>query len=374
MALLRRGGGAVLLTCVFAVSTVLVMLPSAVSTTLSSPQFSSYLGVGAEQLRLDIPHAGDADEERFAQAQQVLAADPRVQAHSARVATRRMVTAADGTRLALPVVSGDHDDAPGRHVEGRSPREPDEIALSLLAADEAGVGVGDRLTVEVDGHEQALEVVGIYQDLTYGGLTAEGELSTAGEQVLWYVLAATPAPGEDPDALAAELAAALPGVRVSDADDYREQLLGPLADRMRTAAAGAVLASLALAVLLSAMTSRLWLAAEAGPLAIRGALGASPASLRAPYLSRMLLSLAGGVLLGAALTLTAGQGLLNLLLEGMFGGIQRLFSGTSRIPLLIDPLTTALALPLALVAAVTLTTLLVCRRIRTADVRTLTAD
>jgi putative ABC transport system permease protein len=374
MALLRRGGGTVLLTSMFAISTMLVMLPSAVSTTLSSPQFSSYLGVGAEQLRLDISHAGDADEQRFAQAQRVLAEDPRVRAHSARTATRQLVTAADGTRLALPVVSGDHDDAPGRHVEGRSPRAPDEVALSLLAADEAGVGVGDRLAVEVGGQEHSLEVVGTYQDLTYGGLTAEGELSPAGEQVLWYVLSATPAPGEDPDALAAELAAALPGVRVSDADDHREQLLGPLAERIRTAAGGAILAALALAVLLSAMTSRLWLAAEAGPLAIRSALGASPASLRTPYLTRMLLSLGAGALLGAALTLTAGQGLLNLLLEGMFGGIQRLFSGTSRIPLLIDPLTTALALPLALVAAVTVTTLLVCRRIRTADVRTLTAD
>lgn len=374
MALLRRGGGAVLLTGVLAVSTVLVMLPSAVTSTLSSPQFSSYLGLGAEQLRLDIPHAGAADEERFAQAQRVLAEDPRVQAHSARVATHHLVTAADGTRLALPVISGDHVDAPGRHVEGRSPREPDEIALSLLAADEAGVGVGDRLAVEVAGQERALEVVGTYQDLTYGGLTAEGRLSTAGEQVLWYVLSAAPAAGEDHDVLATELAAALPGVRVSDADDHREQLLGPLAERMRIAAGGAILAGLALAVLLSAMTSRLWLAAEAGPLAIRSALGASPASLRAPYLTRMLLSLAAGVLLGTALTLTAGQGLLNLMLEGMFGGIQRLFSGTSRVPLLIDPLTTALALPLALVAAVTITTLLVCRRIRTADVRTLTAE
>ena len=372
LALLRRGGGGVLLSGVFAVCTVLVLLPASFASSLSSPDFSSQLGVGGAQVRLDLQHAGPDDASRFAEAREALAADPRIAAHTARTTTRHLVTGADGVKIALPIASGEHENPPGRYAEGRGPRAADEIALSLLALDETGAAVGDELVVGTAAGERRLRIVGAYQDLTYGGLTAEAQLPSEGEEIQWYVLGATLAPGQDAAAVAADLARILPGVRVSEAAQYRAQLLGPLEERMAAASALAVLASLALAVLVAAMLARLWIAAETVPLAIRRALGTSPSALRAPYLTRMLLPLGLGLLLGTAITLTAGQGLMNLLLEGMFGGIERLFSGTSRIALDLDPLTMGLALPLA--AAVLASTLLACRGIRTADVRSLPAE
>lgn len=372
LALLRRGGGGVLLSGVFAVCTVLVLLPGSFASSLSSPEFSSQLGVGGAQVRLDLQHAGPDDASRFAEAREALAADPRIAAHTARTTTRHLVTGADGAQIALPIASGEHDDPPGRYAEGGGPRAADEIALSLLALDETGAAVGDELVVGTAAGERRLRIVGAYQDLTYGGLTAEAQLPSEGEEILWYVLGATLAPGQDAAAVAADLARTLPGVRVSEAAQYRAQLLGPLEERMAAVSGLAVLASLALAVLVAAMLARLWIAAETAPLAIRRALGTSPSALRTPYLARMLLPLGLGLLLGTAITLTAGQGLVNLLLEGMFGGIERLFSGTSRIALDLDPLTMGLALPLA--AAVLASTLLACRGIRTADVRSLPAE
>lgn len=372
LSLLRRGGGGILLSGEFAVCTVLVLLPASFATSLSSPEFSAHLGVGGAQVRLDLQHAGPEDASRFAQAREALAADPRVAEHTALVTTRNLVTAADGEELVLPIASGDHDDPPGRYVTGRGPRATDEIALSLLALEETGTAPGDELVVTTAAGERRLRIVGGYQDLTYGGLTAEAQLPSAEEEIQWYVLGATLDPGEDAAAVAADIAQELPGVRVSETEQYRAQLLGPLQERTAAVSGLAVLAALALAVLVTAMITRLWIAADAAPLAIRRALGTSPSALRSPYLTRMLLSLGLGLLLGAALTLTAGQGLMNLLLEGMFGGIERLFSGTSRITLDLDPLTAGLALPLA--AAVIVTTLLACRGIRTSDVRSLPAE
>lgn len=88
----------------------------------------------------------------------------------------------------------------------------------------------------------------------------------------------------------------------------------------------------------------------------------------------MLLSLLLGLGIGAALSLTAGQGLFNLLIEGMFGGMEHLFQGTSRIDLVIDPLVTGLAMPLLLGTVAALATLWACRRPRTAAVRSLTTE
>ena len=132
--------------------------------------------------------------------------------------------------------------------------------------------------------------------------------------------------------------------------------------------------ALLLAALLTVMIMRLWIAAEATPIAVQRALGTALATLRAPYLTRMLVTLAAGLLLGTGATRSLGQGLFNLLLEGLFAGPEHLFQGTSRVELVVDPLLTGLAQPLLLAGTVLAAALFTCRRLRTLEVRTLLAD
>src|SRR5699024_972676 len=338
MSLLRRGSSAPLLVTVFAVCTLLVMVPASIATTLSSPQFSTYFGLGAADVRIDLPHTGTDSPARFERAHRTLAEDPRVAEHSALVTTRHLIETAGGEQLGLAVSSGDRSATPGAYIEGRAPAGEGEIALSLLSLSEAGVSVGEKRPIQVRGQWSTREVVGSYQDLTNGGSTARGMLPADGEQVSGYVLGAVLTPGTEVAAVADDLSVQLPGARVVQTEATRSQLLGPLGERVRTAAALASSAAAALAALLAVMISRLWLATDAAALAVQRALGASPLTLRAPYLTRMLLSLLLGLGIGAALSLTAGQGLFNLLIEGMFGGMEHLFQGTSRIDLVIDPL------------------------------------
>src|SRR5699024_10028963 len=292
----------------------------------------------AADVRIDLPHTGTDSPARFERAHRTLAEDPRVAEHSALVTTRHLIETAGGEQLGLAVSSGDRSATPGAYIEGRAPAGEGEIALSLLSLSEAGVSVGEKLPIQVRGQWSTLEVVGSYQDLTNGGRTARGMLPADGEQVSGYVLGAVLTPGTEVAAVADDLSVQLPGARVVQTEATRSQLLGPLGERVRTAAALASSAAAALAALLAVMISRLWLATDAAALAVQRALGASPLTLRAPYLTRMLLSLLLGLGIGAALSLTAGQGLFNLLIEGMFGGMEHLFQGTSRIDLVIDPL------------------------------------
>ncbi|MGO1201459.1 MAG: FtsX-like permease family protein, partial [Dermabacteraceae bacterium] len=336
--LLRRGGSAPLLVTVFAVCTLLVMVPTSIATTLASPQFSAYFGLGAADVRIDLPYTGKDSTSRFESARSALAGDARVAEHTALVTTRHLVETDEGEELGLAVSSGDRSATPGVYTDGRAPRSEGEIALSLLSLAEAGVSVGDRLPIQVQGQWSELEVVGSYQDLTNGGRTARGMLPTEGEQVIGYVFGAAVVPGAETAAVAGGLSAQLTEARVSETEVYRTQLLVSVGERIDAAAALAAAVAVTLAALLAVLISRLWLATDAAPLSIQRALGASPLTLRAPYLTRMLVTLVLGLAVGAAFSLSLGQGLFNLLIEGMFGGMEHLFQGTSRIDLVLDPL------------------------------------
>lgn len=336
--LLRRGGSAPLLVTVFAVCTLLVMVPTSIATTLASPQFSAYFGLGAADVRIDLPYTGKDSTSRFESARSALAGDARVAEHTALVTTRHLVETDEGEELGLAVSSGDRSATPGVYTDGRAPRSEGEIALSLLSLAEAGVSVGDRLPIQVQGQWSELEVVGSYQDLTNGGRTARGMLPTEGEQVIGYVFGAAVVPGAETAAVAGGLSAQLTEARVSETEVYRTQLLVSVGERIDAAAALAAAVAVTLAALLAVLISRLWRATDAAPLSIQRALGASPLTLRAPYLTRMLVTLVLGLAVGAAFSLSLGQGLFNLLIEGMFGGMEHLFQGTSRIDLVLDPL------------------------------------
>src|SRR5699024_1156749 len=132
--------------------------------------------------------SGPDSARRLPAVQEALAADPRFAEHSGLVTTRHLVSGPDGEDVALPVDRGDHESLPVTYAEGRAPRAPDEIALSLLALIETGTAVGDTLEIEAEGQRRELTVVGAYQDLTDGGITAKGQLSEDGAPVLRYSL------------------------------------------------------------------------------------------------------------------------------------------------------------------------------------------
>ena len=81
-----------------------------------------------------------------------------------------------------------------------------------------------------------------------------------------------------------------------------------------------------------------------------------------------------GVVVGTLAANTLGQGLFNLMFEGMFGGFESLGQGTSRIDFAVRPLLTYLVLPAALLVAVALATMASSRSISAASISTLTTE
>jgi putative ABC transport system permease protein len=192
--------------------------------------------------------------------------------------------------------------------------------------------------------------------------------------VMWYMIGIQLAPGaQATDVVAAHADRVAPGT-IADIAQWRAQTLGPIAGQITVTAIVSAFVALALAVLMTALFTRMLLARDVEQIAIQRALGADDPGLRRQYLTRVLLVLVLGVVVGTVAANTVGEALFNLMFEGMFGGFETLGQGTSRIDFVVNRWLAYLLLPLALLASVSLATLAGSRSISTADISTLTTE
>jgi putative ABC transport system permease protein len=363
-----------LLFFVFAVSAFITIVPINSATTASAPDFINYMGVGPVDLRLDLRYVDASSSETYAGIVDELADDPDAVTVAPMVTTRNDTVDRDGNAASLYVENGDHTRLPLTYVDGRAPTNDEEIALSLLALHAAGGEVGGPLPVTVGGEGRELTIVGSYQDITNGGTTAKSVLPTDADEIMWYVIGVQLAPGTDATATAAAYGERFAPAKVADIEQWRGQTLGPIAEQITVTAIVAAVAAVALAVLMAGLFTRMLLARDAGQIAIQRAIGADDAGLRRQYLTRLLLVLVVGVVVGTLAANTVGERLFNLMFEGMFGGFESLGQGTSRIDFAVRPLLAYLVLPTALLAAVTLATVASSRSIAAADLSSLTTE
>lgn len=363
-----------LLFFVFAVSTFIMIVPISSATTANAPGFIHYMGTGTVDLRVELRSTEADSAAQFARIVDRVAADPDVAAHTAMVTTRNASVDADGVPVSLYVENGDHTLLPLTYAEGRAPTDASEVALSLLALDQAGREVGDTLPVEVGGELRDLTVVGSYQDITNGGKTAKSVLPTDRNDVMWFGVGIRLDPGVDVTAAAATFGEDLAPAAVHDIEQWRAQTLGPIARRMAVTAGVSAVVAVVLAGLMTALFTRMLLARDAGQVAVQRALGADDAGLRVQYVTRMVLVLVLGVVVGTIAALTLGEALFNLMFEGLYGGMEALGRGTSRIDFVVDPLLTAVLPPAALLAAVAVVTVASARSLSTARISALTTE
>ncbi len=351
MDLIRRSGAHMLLFLVFAVSAFIVVVPAAAATTIHSEDFITYMGIGTSDVRLDIPQGAESTQ-LFTRVVEELPERGDVERFVANTTTRLEVPDAEGSAVSLYVENGDHTTLPVTYAEGRAPQDSSEIALSLLTLAQSGRSVGDSLPVAVADGKVGLRIVGSYQDITYGGRTAKVMLDVTGDEVMWHVVVIDLAPGVDSVAAAHEMVQAWPGLRAADVGEYRAQMLGPIAEQVTRASVLSTVAAIGLAVLMTTMFLRMLLAGDASQIAIQRALGNTDGGIRTQYLTRILLVLLAGIPAGVLAAVTLGEGMFNLMFEGLFGGFEYLFRGTSQISFAINGWLTWLALPLAMFTAV----------------------
>ncbi|MDR2176781.1 MAG: FtsX-like permease family protein [Treponema sp.] len=347
-----------ILVFIFIITSFLIIVPVNLFTTFTSPSFSTYMGVGACDLRLDLRQSADVSA-RFERVWRYVQNDADIARFAAFVTCRYPAVLADGTTGGIYVETGDYAVFPLEYAEGRAPASGGEIALSSLNARSLEKGVNDRVTLISGGETLDMTVCGIYQDVTNGGRTAKALLPYEPENALWYTINADLKPGVDMAGKTAEYAARFDGVKVSHMTEYIHQTFGAAIEQIKRIVILTLILSLSIAVLMAAMFLKMMTTRDAANIRIMKSLGFTVRNIRTQYAARMLAALFIGITAGTLAANTLGQSLTGLFMAGI---------GVSKLRFIVSPPLTYLSCPLALTAAVTLTTLAGTRPIKTQNI------
>lgn len=347
-----------LLTFVFFFAATIILIPIHFLATMESPSFITYMGSGSSDLRMDLRQSENMDE-RFESMIAYLGADEDVARYAPLVTSQFTLLQEDGTREALNVESGDFTLFPLNYVQGDAPLRENELALSILNAQEMEKGLGDTVILVVAGEERTMTVSGIYQDVTHGGRTAKATLPYDRESVLWYSVSLDLAPGVAVEQKAQEYADAFHPARVTDLEGYIGQTLGNTVDQLRLVTIVAILVGLFVSILITSLFLNMLINKDAAQIAVMRGIGFSLRNIRQQYLARALFLLGVGIVLGTTFSNTLGQHLVSVLWSLM---------GASQIRFVIDPVQAYLLFPLLLMACVSLTTLISIRSIKESSI------
>jgi putative ABC transport system permease protein len=349
-----------LLCFVFFFCAFVIIVPVHFLTTIQSPSFISYMGIGQSDIRIDLRQSDDMTD-RFERMVNYLADDPDVERFSPLVTSQFTMIGSDGAPETIKIQTGDFSIFPLDYVKGAAPEREHEMALSSLNAREMEKGVGDTITLLVEGQEQAMTITGIYQDVTNGGRTAKAVLDYDPDNVLSYavsldLVSQSQARIEDK---VHEYSEAFYPARVTDLEGYLAQTLGNTIDQLRMVTVVAIAVGLAVAVLITSLFLSMLTSKDASQIAIMRSMGFSLRDIRVQYLSRALVLLSLGIVLGTVFSNTLGQRLVSALWS---------FMGASQITFVIKPLQAYVLLPLLLMVTVAITTLINMTGIREANI------
>lgn len=340
-------GTFILLFSVFLVCSFIVILPINFFNTLQSPSFVTYMGVGHSDLRIDLWHS-ELKKNEFEKMLAHLAKDTDIKRYQPLTTVRFIMLEPNGNTENINIELGDIDLFPIKYLYGRAPVNVHEIALSYLNSKQFNKKVGDLITLSLNNRPYQMTVTGIYQDITNGGKTAKARLSSASEVVMWRVINIDFQPSVSVAAKKKEYSERFHSARVTDLKDYIQQTLGDLIQQVRWIAILSCILAASICVLIISLFLKLLVTKHYSQIAIMKALGFSLGNIRVQYLTRALLVLNLGILLGTFLCNTLGQKMVSAIGATM---------GAAEIKFVIYPLQVYVMCPLGLMAITSFATL-----------------
>ncbi|MGJ9460007.1 FtsX-like permease family protein [Oceanobacillus sp. CF4.6] len=344
-----------LLLFIFAVCTFIIILPLNMYNTMHSPEFSTYMGIGKSDMRIDLRRT-DTITEDFQKLQEELQYDSDIEKYAAYITSSYQVKNAENAWDYMNIETGDFSVFPLNYLEGRAPEDEGEISLSFANAQEDALNkkVGDEVTVKADGQELTLTVSGIYQDITNGGKTAKADTSLGVNEdaVLWYILYMDVAGSVDLQEKMDEYQKSLDSAQVNDIKEYTKQTLGNIIDRMSTIVIGGIAIALIIAVLITALFLRMLLTKDVSQIAIMRSLGLTSKQISNQYMAGTVMVLVMGIILGVLVSNYLGEFLISMAMSSM---------GVAKIELVNVAWQTWLLCPLALITVVGFTISVCCR-------------
>ncbi len=342
--LARKGLYATMLI-VLALAAFISILPQNLHNTIAAKGFSAYMGIGDSDLRIDLQQT-DNIAAKAADIALALETDRDIARYVVLTTKVFRVKLPDGSERRITVELGDHAVFPINYAEGRAPVAVDEIALSVLNANELDKRVGDNLVLLVGGQERPFTVCGLYSDVTNGGKTAKAAFSDAAADIMWSVISVELADEVSIDVKTAEYAIRFAFAKVTGIEGYIAQTFGSTIRVVAQTAFAAIVIALLITVLITLLFMRLLVIKDRYSIAVMKAFGFTNADIKAQYLARAVFVLLVGVSLGTLLANTLGETLAGAAIS-FFGATSFEFAVNPFFAYLLSPLLMACAVLLA---------------------------
>lgn len=308
-----------ILLAIFIMAAFMITVPMNLYTTMSSEQFITYLGVGKCDIRMDVQQT-DKIEQKVDVLCKKLESDKNIEKYSLFVTTTAQIETTDDIYENIKIESGNHTVFPLNYIDGSAPEKSDQIALSVLNANEFNKKVGDTVTVVINGKETELTVCGIYQDVTNGGKTAKTVVQCS-DEIMWYVICMNVNTSADISYVIDQYRHTFPYAKINSVQSYVWKTMGGSIARIRTAAIIAIVIAVAVSVFITILFINMIIAHDRSQIAIMKAIGFQYRHIRMQYLTKIITILVMGIVCGCLLANTFGMKLTAIFLSGM--GIQR---------------------------------------------------
>ncbi|MGN0977830.1 MAG: FtsX-like permease family protein [Faecousia sp.] len=279
----------------------LMILPQNILSTISSPKFVTYMGIGDGEIRLDLRQTEDITG-KTEKLEKLLAEEETVDRFAVLKTLSCRAVLPDGAYTALQVEQGDHTVFPVSYAKGEAPNAKNEIALSYLCAEELGLSLGDTLLLLTEETPQEYTVCGIYSDITNGGKTAKAAFLPGGGIPMWSVFYVSLKEGVPRDKWLSAWTQVLSdsgiSARVVDIQEYVTDTYAQTIQEIRMAAWAAVLAAALVMFVVVVLFTRLLVAEDRSEISLRKAIGLTGGDIKRLYLRRYLPVLLAGILAG----------------------------------------------------------------------------
>ncbi|NKI22650.1 FtsX-like permease family protein [Paenibacillus dendritiformis] len=333
---------------VLVMSAFIIIVPQNLYNTISSEEFIQYMGIGNSDIRIDIQQT-DNISEKAAEVIKTMRSDNAISKYAVLATKTFNAKMEDGSEKRLKIEFGDHSIFPVAYAEGRAPAAEDEIALSILNADELDKKVGDTMILVLEGEEKDLTVSGIYSDITNGGKTAKALFTGHSADMMWYVISAELADPSLIDSKVSEYAARFDYAKVSDIEEYIAQTYGSTISSVGKASNSALVVALVITVLVTFLFMNMLVAKDRYSIAVMKAFGFTNSDIQAQYITRSTFVLVIGVILGTLLANTLGERLAGAVISSF---------GASAFQFTVNPLAAYFFSPLLLVGSVLIATII----------------
>ncbi len=301
---------------VTAIAVFLMLIPANLYTTLSSPKFVTYMGIGNAQIRMDIREGGDGNAD-FKKIEKMLSEDSDVKEYALFQTCSTPVRLNDGTTMNMLMEWGNHTRFPVAYSKGSAPDKGGEVALSYLLSEELGLYPGDLIWIKKDNNYERCTISGIYSDITNGGKTAKIYAKDLGntENVMWRIAYLTLTDNASEKNIADKYT--VEGAEVVDIVSQVKGTYGPTLSQVRRASVLVDLVSFIIIWFIIMLFVRMTISNQRYEISVEKALGFKSADIKKSFLKSCLLYVIAGIVVGMILGCTLGENICGMALKAL---------------------------------------------------------